>query len=64
MWQNQTPTKKNTLKEQGFYHTREWRHLRVAALRRDHNLCQHCLQAGKVRIATEVHHIKALEDYP
>jgi 5-methylcytosine-specific restriction endonuclease McrA len=51
---------KSTLKQQGFYHTPAWRRLRVAALRRDRYQCRHCLR----RTATEVHHVKPLEDYP
>lgn len=53
-----------TLKEQGFYHRPAWRKLRKAALQRDHFLCQLRLSDDCTRIATEVHHIKALEEYP
>ena len=56
--------KKLSLKEQGFYHSPAWRHLRVQALRRDHYLCQECLKKKRIKKATEVHHIKPLEDHP
>lgn len=59
-----TSQKKPTLKEQGFYHKGPWRRIRKKALERDHYLCQYCLKKHKVRAATEVHHIKELEDYP
>jgi 5-methylcytosine-specific restriction endonuclease McrA len=55
---------KSTLKKQGFYHTPAWRRLRVVALQRDHYQCQHCLRRSVIRTATEVHHIKPLEEYP
>lgn len=53
-----------TLKEQGFYHTSAWRRNRLLALQRDHYLCQACLARGKITPATEVHHVKELEDHP
>lgn len=58
------PPEKNTLKKQGFYHTPIWRRLRVVALQRDHYQCQHCIRNNTIRTATEVHHIKPLEEYP
>lgn len=33
-------------------------------MQRDHYLCQECLRNHYVKAATEVHHIKPLEDYP
>ena len=53
-----------SLKEQGFYHKPAWRRLRLLALQRDHYLCQACLRRQKITAATEVHHIKELEDFP
>ena len=53
-----------TLKQQGFYCRAAWRKTRKMVLQRDHYLCQHCLAEGRVTPATEVHHIKKLEDYP
>lgn len=53
-----------TLKDQGFYKKAVWRKLRLQALERDHYLCQECLRRRRFTKATEVHHIKPLEDYP
>lgn len=53
-----------TLKQQGFYHTSAWRRIRKLALQRDHYLCQACLKENRFTKATEVHHIKPLEDFP
>lgn len=55
---------KRTLKEQGFYQTPAWRRIRLAALQRDHYQCQLRLSKSCTKIATTVHHIKALEEYP
>ena len=51
-------------KEQGFYHKPAWRRLRKMALQRDHYLCQLRISPKCTRIATEVHHIKSLEEFP
>lgn len=51
-------------KEQGFYHKTAWRKIRLMALQRDHYLCQACLKKGIVTIATEVHHLQPLEQFP
>lgn len=56
--------RKQTLKEQGFYHKPAWRRVRLLALQRDNYLCQECMRRKKITPATEVHHIKELEDYP
>jgi len=53
-----------TLKEQGFYHWPVWRRARKKALQRDHYLCQLRISPHCTRMATEVHHIKPLEEYP
>lgn len=55
---------KSDLKKQGFYHSPEWRKLRVVALQRDHYLCQNCLRNHRIKKATEVHHIKPVMDFP
>ena len=55
---------KNGLKTQGFYHTSSWRRVRKVVLQRDNYLCQHCKAHGRITTATEVHHIKALDDHP
>lgn len=38
-----------------------WRTLRLAALRRDHGMCQVCKRFGFARVATEVDHIVSVE---
>lgn len=43
-----------------FYHSKEWKALRLEALQRDYYLCQECLKKGVVTPATTVHHIKPL----
>jgi len=52
-----------TLKERGFYHWPVWRRARKLALQRDHYLCQLRLR-GCTRLATEVHHIKPVDQAP
>lgn len=52
------------LKEQGFYHTPAWRRARLLALQRDRYLCKLHLSKKCTKIATEVHHIQALDDHP
>lgn len=42
-------------------HTVRWLRLRRAKLT-EHPLCQRCEAEGRVRAATEVHHIKPVED--
>lgn len=56
--------KKDSLKKRGFYQSRVWRRVRLLALQRDHYLCQACLRKKRFTTATEVHHIKPLEEYP
>lgn len=56
--------KEDSLKKQGFYHTPAWRRARKLALQRDHYLCQLKTSEKCTGIATEVHHIKSLEDFP
>ena len=51
-------------KPNAFYHSPAWRKVRRLVLQRDNFLCQHCLVDGRIRPATEVHHIKPLKDYP
>ena len=55
---------KETIKSQGFYHKPAWRRIRKLALQRDHYLCQLRISPKCTRIATEVHHIKSLEEFP
>lgn len=47
-----------------FYTSPKWRRVRQAILRRDKFICQRCKRFGRVRAATEVHHIEYLEDNP
>ena len=61
---HESAQEKPTLKNQGFYHTPAWRRIRVMALQRDHYLCTACLKKHRFTKATEVHHIKPLEDFP
>lgn len=56
--------KKDALKSKELYHTPVWRRLRRMALQRDHYLCQACLRKGRITIATEVHHLRPVRDYP
>ena len=58
------PSDGRTLKELGFYHTGAWRRTRRMVLQRDHYLCQKCLSKNRITKATEVHHIRELEDFP
>ena len=58
------PGTEETQKEQGFYHKPVWRKLRRMALQRDHYLCQLRVSSKCTKIATEVHHIKSLEEFP
>lgn len=47
-----------------FYQSRVWQHKRKAILRRDGYQCQGCKRCGKITKATQVHHIKHLDEYP
>lgn len=53
-----------------FYKSTAWKRLRLAALERDHYICQDCLRAKqngeriRPRTATAVHHILPREQYP
>lgn len=53
-----------SLKDRGFYHWPVWRRLRKMALQRDHYLCQLHLGPDCTGVATEVHHIKPVEEFP
>lgn len=45
-----------------FYTSIAWRRAREAVRMRDHNLCQDCLQRGRVVFADTVHHIVPVRD--
>ena len=47
-----------------FYTRQKWKRKRMAVLRRDAYQCQDCRRYGRMRQATEVHHIKHLDEYP
>ena len=42
-------------------HTTRWQHLRRAILTA-HPLCQRCQEEGRIRSATEVHHIRPVQE--
>lgn len=52
------------LNKDSFYKSIRWQHKREAILRRDGYMCQYCKRYGRAVSATEVHHIKFLEDFP
>lgn len=54
---------KRDAKIDAFYHSPEWRKVRLLALERDNYLCQRCLKQGKLTKAKIVHHIKEVKDY-
>ena len=54
----------NQLKKDGFYKKGPWRRIRIQALQRDHYQCQLRISPECTRIATEVHHIKPIDEYP
>ena len=47
-----------------FYHTKQWQNIRERALKRDGYKCRECARFGKIRPATQVHHIKPIEEAP
>ena len=46
------------------YTSRKWKGKRLQILRRDKYQCQDCRRYGRMREATEVHHIKHADEYP
>ena len=48
----------------GFYDSERWKKKRENILRRDGYQCRICKRYGKNTPATEVHHIKHLDEYP
>lgn len=48
----------------GFYDSAAWSRIRARRLRYDKYQCQECRKYGRLIEATEVHHIKHLEDAP
>jgi len=47
-----------------FYESAKWKRKRAYILKRDGYRCQLCKKFGKFTQATQVHHIKHLEDAP
>lgn len=47
-----------------FYNGPRWRKFRKRILIRDEYTCQRCKRYGRITPATEVHHIKHLDEYP
>ncbi|WBX80132.1 HNH endonuclease signature motif containing protein [Virgibacillus salarius] len=47
-----------------FYQSKEWRTLRLEALKRDNYECQECKRQGGVSLAQNVHHIKEVKQFP
>lgn len=47
-----------------FYSTAKWKQKRKAILHRDGYMCRECKRYGRMREATEVHHIKHYDEYP
>ena len=50
--------------KEDFYNSAAWKRKRASILRRDNYLCKNCKRFGRIKEATEVHHIKHYEDYP
>ncbi len=46
-----------------FYLTKQWRALRLQKLNKD-PLCECCMQSGRVTVATVVHHMLDIDEYP
>lgn len=47
-----------------FYETAKWKRKRLSILKRDGFQCRECKRFGKIREATEVHHIKHYDEFP
>lgn len=41
--------------------SQRWRTVREQVLARDKGLCQDCVEAGRLSVATEVHHVQPVE---
>lgn len=46
------------------YNSQKWRKMRKSILRRDGYQCRECRKYGRSREATEVHHIKHVDEWP
>lgn len=47
-----------------FYQSKEWRTLRLKAIKRDHNECVVCRREGKYHVCQNVHHIHEVKERP
>lgn len=47
-----------------FYNSWDWKNLRRKILKAQNNECQLCKQKGRTRVATTVHHVKHVKDFP
>lgn len=47
-----------------FYKSKEWKALRLKALKRDNYECQICKSKGKYKRAENVHHMKEVKTHP
>lgn len=52
------------LSKEIFYRSNVWKNKRKRILERDKYDCQECKRYGRKVLATTVHHIKHLEEYP
>ena len=46
------------------YDQPRWKRKRAGILRRDGYACRYCKRFGRMREATEVHHIKPVDEFP
>lgn len=46
------------------YNSVVWKRKRQKILKRDGYMCRNCKRFGRIREATEVHHIKHADEYP
>lgn len=46
------------------YKSNKWKKKRESILRRDKYICRECVRYGKACEATEVHHIKHVDEFP
>lgn len=47
-----------------FYHSSEWKRVRLLVLQRDYYRCQVCKRAGRLTVADTVHHITPVKVDP
>ena len=47
-----------------FYHSKQWRDMRLVVLKRDYNLCQYCKALGIVKEGNVIDHVLPVERFP